>query len=242
MNPSSPPEQRHRPAARDFEGERDVERDWLAAFGHELNSALQSLVLGVSVAERLLEDEPELARAHLETARRNAALMGRLIGDHLAATVHGLGALECHDRPIELATFLPRAVQTAQLPGARHPLRYAIEPRLRVRADPDRLQQILTNLLSNAAKYATPGQLTLGAISAQDRAIVWLRDSGPGLSHVELARLFQRYSRLPSKSRGLGIGLWFSRELARRMGGELNATSSGSSSTFHLSLPLVTAN
>ncbi|MHB8875004.1 MAG: sensor histidine kinase [Myxococcaceae bacterium] len=217
--------------------DREREREWLAALGHELNSSLNSLVLGVTVAEKLMPGDIELARHHLAAVRRNAVLMGRLVTDHLEATLLGMVELEVLPQKVELGSFLPHAVQTAELPGPKHPVRFALQPGLSAQADPDRLQQILTNLLSNAAKYATPGPLTLGATREADRALVWLTDEGPGLEARELELLFQRYSRPPSRERGLGLGLWLSREIARLMGGDLWATSQGSSSTFHLSLP-----
>ena len=219
--------------------ERQREREWLTALGHELNNSVNALVLGVTLAERLLSGDVARARRHLEAARKNAVLVGRLVADHLEVTLLDQSHLEILLDEVELGPFLREAVETSGLPGPLHSIRFALAEAVTVLADPGRLQQILTNLLSNAVKYSTPGPLTLGSSREGERALIWLKDEGPGIAPCQLAMLFERYSRLPSRQKGLGLGLWVSREMARLMGGELWATSEGGSSTFYLSLPAV---
>ncbi len=114
---------------------------------------------------------------------------------------------------------------------------------LRVRADPEKLRQILINLLSNAIKFTDAG----GAISTRcdvrdGNAFVQVRDTGRGISEQDLAQVFDPFvqvgRRLSSNDPGVGLGLSISRDLARGMGGDLTATSTVDvGSTFELTLP-----
>jgi signal transduction histidine kinase len=117
-----------------------------------------------------------------------------------------------------------------------------------VRADRDKLQQILLNLLSNALKFTpTGGRVTVeGLDEPNERGFVLLRvvDTGIGIPEDKLEAIFQPFVQLGrslnSPGEGAGLGLAISRDLARGMGGELTATSSpGAGSTFTLVLPTV---
>lgn len=213
------------------------EREWLAALGHELRNSVNCVLLGLQAVERALPIEPARARGQLELTRRGAAVLGRLIDDYLEATMVGLPGFDVAPRALDLTTFLPSAVAASGLPSRDHAVRYTLEPESQASVDPDRLQQIVTNLLSNAVKYSSPGLLTFGAARRGEQVVVSLQDEGPGLEEHELTRVFERFSHAPSRARGLGVGLWLSREIARRMGGDLWATSPNGTSVFHLALP-----
>jgi signal transduction histidine kinase len=120
----------------------------------------------------------------------------------------------------------------------QHSFTWSSMPELEASADPVRLQQIVTNLLTNAVKYSAPGSLDLGAQTEPERVVVWLKDEGPGISGQDQELLFQPYSRLGSRQEGSGLGLWIARELARGMGGDLWLRSaSGENTIFYLALP-----
>jgi signal transduction histidine kinase len=119
------------------------------------------------------------------------------------------------------------------------------DPSIKLLADPDRLQQILLNLLGNAVKF-TPrgGSVTVSCEAAGDRTLIHVTDTGVGIAQDQLDRIFEPFvqatgtatsARGPQK--GFGLGLAISRELARRMNGDLTATSTvGAGSTFTVSL------
>jgi signal transduction histidine kinase len=121
----------------------------------------------------------------------------------------------------------------------------AVDPRLRVRADREKAQQVLINLLTNAVKF-TPegGEVSVKARVDQSSRMVFIdvRDTGIGIPPEQLAKVFEPFVQVPSHAKqereGTGLGLAISRDLARGMGGELTASSTpGEGSTFTLALP-----
>ena len=111
-------------------------------------------------------------------------------------------------------------------------------------ADPDRITQVLTNILGNALT-ATPagGTVTVQAATAGHGATVAITDTGAGLAAVDLERVFERFYRAPGQPRrsaGSGIGLTIARNIVRAHGGEITASSPGPGhgATFTLAIPL----
>ena len=116
-----------------------------------------------------------------------------------------------------------------------------------VRADPEKLQQILVNLLSNAIKFTEPGgSVSMRCNSEEAFIAISVEDTGVGIPEDQLERVFEPFvqidRRLNSSHEGTGLGLAISRDLARGMGGELRAESVvGAGSVFVLRLPAVSA-
>jgi signal transduction histidine kinase len=117
-------------------------------------------------------------------------------------------------------------------------------PDLGVVADPDRLQQILLNLITNAVKFtATGGRITISCRRSADQTLISVADTGRGIAADQLERIFEPFVQAsgsaadPAAKKGFGLGLAISRGLARRMGGDLTVTSEqGVGSTFTLNL------
>ena len=121
------------------------------------------------------------------------------------------------------------------------------DPALRVRADRDKLQQILLNLLTNAIKFTEPGGEVRVDCAANDSVVeIVVRDTGIGIAPEKLAQVFEPFvqvdQRLTRPNEGVGLGLAISRDLARGMGGDLRAESSpGVGSSFTITLPVASA-
>ena len=115
-----------------------------------------------------------------------------------------------------------------------------------VLADPDRLERVLTNLLSNALKYSPPGSpVTVRFAQSEGKVLTSVVDHGQGMAREEVAHLFQRYYRTRaarSQHEGLGLGLYISKMLVEAHGGQIWVESEpGKGCAFHFSLPIATA-
>ena len=120
-------------------------------------------------------------------------------------------------------------------------LRYVPLPEAVVMADPDRVKQILVNVLSNAVKYTPKGTVEVTVTDDRDTVSVTVADSGLGISAEDMEHLFSKFYRVRNaeteRISGTGLGLWIAREIARKMGGDLTAESIhgvGSHFTLHL--------
>src|SRR6185436_4144575 len=107
--------------------------------------------------------------------------------------------------------------------------------------DRSRLEQVVTNLVSNAIRHAAPGRIdvSLGIQGARARLVV--KDSGSGIATTDLQRIFERFERATSRHErgGLGLGLFIAREIVLAHGGSISASSTlGAGSTFSVELPI----
>ncbi len=111
----------------------------------------------------------------------------------------------------------------------------------KVYADPDKVEQVLTNLVENACKYASPTGLRIEVQLGDQSLVVSVTDQGEGISAVDLPQVFRKFFRRDlSKPTGTGLGLWISRGLVEAHGGELTASSTqGQGTTFTFTLPMV---
>ena len=221
--------------------------EFLAMMSHELRTPLNAIggyaeliALGVRgpVTEQQLTD---LSR--IQQSQRH--LLG-LINQVLNYTRIDSRAVhyELADIPVVEALDEAEALVAPQI--RERGLRYSqsiCSPPGRVRADREKLQQILLNLLSNAVKFTDAGgEIHLSCRSEGDRVLLTVRDTGIGIAPEKLRSVFEPFvqvdQRLTRPNEGVGLGLAISRELARGMGGDLTAESTiGEGSTFTLTLP-----
>jgi histidine kinase len=175
--------------------------------------------------------------------------MRRLIDDLQALSHVEAGQVSLQLTEVDLTTIAQRTIAQLRPQTTASCLEVAVTSAatpLIVRADPDRLAQILLNLVGNAVRYTPEGGCITVRLSAEDRqARVEVIDTGIGISAEDLPLLFERFYRVDrSRARvsgGSGIGLTIARHLTWAMGGELSAASAGpgQGSTFTLTLPLV---
>ncbi len=108
-------------------------------------------------------------------------------------------------------------------------------------ADPERMFQVLSNLVGNAIKFSPDGgQVTIGATARVDDCEVWVEDQGPGILAEQVPYLFERYWQAPGggNSRGFGLGLYISRGIVDAHGGQIRVESTpGKGSRFLFTLP-----
>jgi PAS domain S-box-containing protein len=231
--------------------ERD---DMLAVVSHDLRNPVNAIVMltGAVLARAGDDDGPLLSRADVEAVRGAARQADGLIQDLQDVSRIAAGRLRVAQRPVAPGTLLHEAAElfAPVMADAGVRLRREVPDTLPlVDGDPQRLQQVLSNLLGNAVRFTPAGGLvTLSAavvaeddaLAATDMVRVTVADTGPGIPAAELPRLFERYWQAPRLLRaGSGLGLFIARGIVEAHGGRIGVESiEGEGSRFWFTVPL----
>ena len=235
-------------AARAAEANR-AKSDFLAVMSHELRTPLNAIGGYAQLMELGI-------RGPLTAEQREDLMRIRKSERHLLGLINGVlnysrieaGAVQYDMRDVGVAEALATCEALVSPQVTLHGLTLVYvpcDPGLVVRADGEKLQQIVLNLLTNAIKFTAPGGQIVVACSATERtAHIRVRDTGRGIDPEHLASVFEPFvqvdAALTRTQAGVGLGLAISRDLARGMGGDLTATSTlGVGSEFTLALPRV---
>lgn len=230
--------------------EADRRKDeFLAMLAHELRNPIAS-INGAAQLLGKLETESELEWAK-DVIQKQIKHLSRLIDDLLDVSRITRGKISLRKEVLNLSPIVSGAVETVRqlIEDRKHELVVSLAPgALRVEGDPMRLEQILVNLLTNAAKYTeSGGKISLSATHDQDSIVIQVRDNGLGIAPELLPRIFDPFTqgdRSAARTEGgLGIGLTLAKQLAEMHGGEITADSAGLSqgSEFTLRLPAAKA-
>ena len=221
--------------------------EFLAAMSHELRTPLNAIggyaeLIELGVRGPVTPEQVE----DLRRIRRSQRHLLGLISDILNFSRLDAGRMEFHLGDVALAPLLTEASAMIAPQAEARSLTCVIEPvapALAVRADPERLRQILLNLLGNAVKFTPPGGRVNVSCTQRDGVVdVRVADTGPGIAPEQQQAIFEPFvqldRRLTNNVDGAGLGLAISRQLAYHMGGGLDVESRpGEGSIFVLSLP-----
>jgi signal transduction histidine kinase/ActR/RegA family two-component response regulator len=227
---------------------RDVDRRkdaFLATLSHELRNPLAPIrnAAEVLASPRLT---PMQLRWTQSVIQRQAAHMASLLDDLLELTRITQGKLQLRKQACSIQSIVEAAVETARplLEKKRHELRMRVPEDIPpFIADPVRLAQALSNLLTNAAKYTDAGGWIELSVRLDERLTIAVRDNGIGIPAEQLENLFTMFSQIPSaigrSEGGLGVGLALVKGLAELHGGTVEAQSDGAGkgSRFCITLP-----
>jgi len=241
-------ERRQAEAALREEGRR--KDDFLAALSHELRNPLAPIRNSLAILSRAGPGD-ERARNAQAVIDRQVTHLTRIVDDLLDATRIARAKIRLQLERLDLASVVARSMedyrQTFEKQGIGFEARLDSEP-LWVDGDNTRLAQVLSNLLSNAAKFTTRGgKVEVSLLRNGGQAVVKVRDSGVGFDSEMLRRLFDPFAQAPqSLDRslgGLGLGLALVKGLVELHGGAVAATSAGSGqgAEFSVTLPLAPA-
>lgn len=205
--------------------------DFLAMLGHELRNPLASVQNGI-VAATL---DPIRRPRALEIARRGADQLSRLVDDLLDVARITRGHITLREEPVALAGVVELAVDLARPLFEERGVALTVSmpaPDLEVWGDAARLEQVVGNLLTNAAKYTEPGGRVVVTLAAEGGgAVLGVRDSGIGIAPPLLARVFDLFMQadqaLDRAEGGLGIGLTLVKQIVELHGGRVEAYSEG---------------
>ena len=225
-----------------------IKDEFLPMLAHELRNPLAPILNAVDLLNIRETQDPQLIRIHA-LIKRQVRQMARLLDDLLDLSRITTGKMFLQKRPVAVAEFMEAAIETAQPQiDARGQSLTVVLPSdpLCVDGDPDRLTQVLSNLLNNASKY-TPagGAISISAEQRDARVAIRVADNGSGIAADVMPHIFelfaQEFRSLARSQGGLGIGLTVARDLTEMHGGTIEAHSEGAGkgSEFVVMLPLL---
>lgn len=245
-------------AQKELEHQQEV---FMSMATHELKTPLTSLQGNVQLAQRRLQrvlHTPELPTAELQTGLEEVLLLlsrseqqlriqNRLINDLLETSRIQTEAFELLLETCDLMNLIEETVldfQTAH-PERSIMLELSEQDTVLVKADPDRIRQVLGNYLANALKYSpTETPIQVGVSHNGEQIRVWVRDSGPGLSAEAQQHIWRRFYQVPDiqvhngSSVSLGLGLYICQKLISKHGGQVGVESQlAQGSTFWFTIP-----
>jgi PAS domain S-box-containing protein len=220
------------------------QEDYIHAIGHDLRNPLTGILGHAQLMQRYPE-KTDLIDKCASIIEASARQMSRMIMDLVDSARLESGQIALNLAPIDVASYLfeakDRLAGTEDAARVRLEVSSSLPP---VRADTDRLDRILMNLLGNALKYSTyPARVTLSAEVEGNEVRISVRDQGTGIPPEDLPRVFDRYFRAGQARtiyhEGLGLGLFITKGLVEAHGGRIWAESTpGVGSTFTFTLPI----
>lgn len=222
--------------------------EFLAMLGHELRNPLGAIRHAVQITKESANDDEAINWAR-EIMDRQSLQLSRMVDDLLDVARINKGSIELRLEDLDLKTVLHRAVAAVRplMEAKSHACMVEIDSEpTRVHGDAARLEQVIVNLLSNAAKYTSEGgNIWVGCHAEKGQAIVIIRDNGVGIEPKLLPHVFDLFTQADSSidraQGGLGIGLTVVKSLVEMHGGHVFASSDGigCGATMTLHLPLV---
>jgi signal transduction histidine kinase/ActR/RegA family two-component response regulator len=235
---------------RDVSAERRLVRakdELVAAVGHELASPATNLIASAEMLCSQVYSEPE-RRDMLETIAREGHRLTSIIRDFVDVQRVQQGRLEVHLRPVDVRALMRHVAAIARTDTVHRLVVEIAEHLPLVQADPERVQQVLANLVANAQKYTPQGRhIKLSARLLESSVEVAVADRGLGIPKDSLHRVFEKFYRVEAEDRrniqGTGLGLAIVKDLVEAQGGEVGVSSDGpgKGARFWFRLPLAVA-
>ena len=210
-------------------------RDLVANVSHELRTPISALQ---AVLENLVDGVSEPDPETLRTALAQTERLGRLVADLLDLSRIEEGVTPLRLKEVTLSEFLSDAVSQARVDGLRYAVR--VEPAgLTVPADPERLHQLVANLLDNASRHSPHGgEVRVLAGIDGSRVRIDVADDGPGIAPAERGAVFERFTTSSAHDSGTGLGLAISRWVAQLHGGTIEVADADQGCVLRVRLPL----
>lgn len=226
-----------------------IKREFISVVSHELRTPLTSIrgSLGLLLGGATCHIN-EKGTKLLDIANKNCERLLLLINDILDMEKVQAGEMKFDLKAVDIDHLVTEAITTNKMYGDKYGVKFKLDvltpSNLQVYADPDRLLQVLTNLISNAAKFSPPkGIVTLEIKKLNHRVYVSVKDQGPGIPYKFQPRIFQKFAQADSSNTrgqsGTGLGLSISKAIVEKLGGTINFTSKpNEGSVFYFELPI----
>ncbi len=235
---------------RDTTRERQLERmkdEFLSVASHELRTPMGAVRANISM---ILNGDygpvsKDLAEP-LNDMKTSTIRLVNLVNDLLNVARIEAGRLKFTLQDLALSDLIQRVITSLAPLGKEKgvPITFTPTGDAQIQTDPDKLQQVLTNLISNALKFTDKGSIQVTAAKQEDMIEIRVADTGVGITIDDQKKLFGKFEQITSaqagKPAGTGLGLYISRELVRKMGGELwiKGSAPGKGSVFAFTVPL----
>ena len=246
-------ERRLSAALQDFESAQDelleqkrmetLKNDFISVISHEVRTPLTSIHGALNLLKSGLGGElnPQGQRL-LDAAYRNSQRLVRLVNDLLDLQRIESGTMTFNLRPVDLRSLLEQAIEASQAHAGPLGIKLVLQGAptgARVRVDSDRMMQVMTNLLSNAAKFSPRGETVVVEASRHNSGLrVEVTDRGPGVPEEFHGRIFQKFAQAASSDRGgSGLGLSITKAIVEHMSGRVGFESEPGRTTFYFDLP-----
>lgn len=235
---------------RDISERKEIERmknEFVSTVSHELRTPLTSMMgsLGLLKAD-VLGEMPEQTKAMLDIAHKNGQRLINLLNDILDVEKMEAGKLEYVMKPLEIMPLMENAIEANLGYGDAHGVTFVIgeeSPAVTVQADEARLMQVMSNLMSNAAKFSAKGDEVEISVTATDESVrVAVADIGPGIRPEHRDKIFKKFSQADSSDNrakdGTGLGLSITKSIVISHGGTIDFVSEvDKGTTFFFELP-----
>ncbi len=224
----------------------NLKNDFVSTVSHELRTPLTSIYGAIKiVTSGVLGEIPDRAQATLEIALRNSDRLTALVNDILDMDKLENNGMELFLKPHDIVKLVSEAVEANKHYDNKKDIHYNFEPKSVsgiVNVDSDRFNQVMNNLLSNAAKFSKPNGVVKLEITANNGFFrISVIDNGNGIEEEFLPYVFQKFSQARKTENhmgGTGLGLAISKELVEKMGGRIGFTTTvGVETIFYFELP-----
>jgi PAS domain S-box-containing protein len=233
----------------DISERKRIERlkdEFVSTVSHELRTPLTSISASLGLLTGAANVKlPETTKRLITIAHSNSQRLVRLINDILDIEKIESGKVAFKLRRVDVRSLIAQAVESSRAHAEGHGVRLCFEesPVHEVRADADRLMQVITNLLSNAIKFSPPDADVVVAIESRSEHVrITVRDRGPGIPEEFKSRIFEKFAQADSSNQrregGTGLGLSIVKQIVVRLGGEVGFSDApGGGTIFYVDLP-----
>jgi signal transduction histidine kinase len=220
-----------------------LREDDVAQIVHDLKNPLSTITLETQLLDdKLAKGEEVDVRATVARITHNVAFLERMVQDLLDSCALASGELQLRRRPTELSVLLAQIIDRAVPTRDRDRVVLDAPDPLTVSIDDLRIERVVANLIGNALKYAPrSSRITVRLRVDLRRGRIWVIDTGPGLTAIEMAFVFDKYRRTTSASayEGSGLGLHVSKQIVEAHGGQIGVDSiHGEGARFFFDLPI----
>jgi len=221
--------------------------EFISIASHELKTPITNIKASIQILQDLVEDslEKETMTPFLDRSAKQAAKLTELINDLLDASIMDSGEIKIKKSLFNIREAVQESADEICSRSKDCEIKIEGESEVAVNADRCRLQQVITNLLTNAIKYSPRNKTVIVKLERNDQQVkVSVIDKGIGISEDNFDRIFEKYFRVDGSAKkfsGLGLGLYISKEIIKKHGGTIGVNSTeGKGATFWFTIPVFT--